>query len=124
MIPNAFKLDYVYQQRIGFQSTGAATEDVLDRVVRPGQVLILTYMGLRNLDHAMTSLVMGWKDGDVWHDRYEQAAPAADTLYWMEHLVIVREGQRPGARVAGATSGDHLILELEGFYGRIEEERI
>jgi hypothetical protein len=124
MIPGAFKLDHVYQERVGFTSAGAATEDVLDNILPPGQVLIATYVGVENRTSAYTRLLIGVKDGEVFHALFEQDSPAANNIYWMEHFIIAREGQRICARLTGATSGDVVIMEIQGYYGRIEVERL
>lgn len=123
MIPGAFSLDHVYQKSIDFYSAGATTEDVLDDVVPPGQAVIATYVGVENRTTAYTRLVLGVRDGDNFYPMYEEDSPAADNVYWMEHVIIAREGQRICARLTGATAADQIHMEIQGYYGKITPER-
>jgi len=53
------------------------------------------------------------RDGN-YHWLWEQASPAADTLYWSEENIVLAEGEILGIRQATNTADDILQLKLNG----------
>lgn len=119
MIPKEFELERVYQKRIDHAASGAAIEDVTDDPVDVGKTLIVQAVAVIDQTTAFTKLRIGYKRGSLFHGFFEQDTAALNTTYNLDVPMILIEGDMVCAQLVGATAADKVIIEIQGYEGRM-----
>lgn len=84
--------------------------------VKPGRLHFIFLVTVEDKTTAYTKLRIGINDNENFHAYEGQASPSAATLYWMDELMILREGQRVRANLTGVTANDDLVMNVHGFW--------
>ncbi len=101
----------------------AANDEVIFAPRRERAFTEITRWSVEDRDHAATSVrtvVRGRGGVDIPEN--EQKTVAGATLYWDDQGTFLDDNESLVAAFAGATAGDHLVLNVEGFYRPLDEE--
>lgn len=116
-----FPLDRIRRKPIRFISAGVATEYIDDDRVKPGYEHIITRVALENQTTAFTQFRLGVWDGANYQLSEEQKTPAAATLYWTTDPIYLSEGENLRIELKGCTSGDVVMVYIDGFFRKLSE---
>jgi len=102
-------------ERLRLISTGAATENIdLPRIDENWRAKI-TKVSVENRTSAMSRVVLGIVRGGVFHIFEEENWPQADDVTWSDGPFYLTEGDVLRVQVAGATSGDEIVVFVNGY---------
>jgi len=83
--------------------------------VPPGETWVITSHSFEN-ETGARGTARGYAEGHGYdHWFWEQASPAAATLYWSEEEIRLSEGERLTVRQATCTADDILQLLINGY---------
>ena len=95
-------------------ATGGTYDYVKSDQVPPGQIWHIRNHSFEN-ETGARGTARGYVDGHGYeHWLWEQASPAAATLYWSEEDIVLTEGEKLAVRQATVTALDELQLLING----------
>jgi len=104
-----------YVKRLTATSDGSTNYDVDDTPVPAGKKIVITHWAAKDSTSAFTALKLGVKRAGYFHELEEEKNPNADTLYWTKSEFHFTEGEVISTRFVGTTSGDKLVVFLDGY---------
>lgn len=114
---------YPYVKVLRAVSDGRTDFYVDDEPVPAGRKIIITHWAAINKNHGFTKLTFLRKGHGYDHEFTAWGSPAADTLYWTNWEYHFTEGEVISTRFTGTTSGDELIVYLDGYWIKTEAEK-
>jgi len=107
---------YHYRKRLKKVSGGATDEDVKDDPVKPGRIHVIQHVSMCDEDNAFTKLKLGIQRHGYVHWKFNEDYPAADQWIEFDKELWLHEGEVLLARFTGTTSGDKLLVHVDGYW--------
>ena len=103
-------------------SDGSANVDIELPAVPNGYKRTIQHISTEDETTDFTELRIGYKTRfDVYHWWEEEKSPGAATLYWMNDLKVIQEGDKLVIRFTGTTDADILAAYIDGFTEKVRE---
>ena len=113
---NRTERENVFRRRLSAVSAGGTYDDLKFGPVKSGELYKIEQISVENETTAFTKIRVFTNGHGYSHYRFEQASPAATTLYWSEEDIYLGEGDILVVRCTGCTNGDKLAAYLDGKY--------
>jgi hypothetical protein len=109
----------LYHKEVIRTSAGGTYDDIEIPRIDPGLALEVRHVSVENRTSNFTRLVIGPAKGNTFHQKEEVDSPVANDIYWTRSRMWVPEGWTLRARCTGCTSGDVLVMYVEGILYKV-----
>lgn len=109
------KFERLYRRTKGVKGVSGSVVYIKLSPVGPGKIRVLTHVTVEDKTTAYTKVRVGIDHGGILYYLDELGSPAADELAVARSDVLLGEGDRFFAELAGTTTADELVMTCCGW---------
>lgn len=113
---------YPYSKRLKLVKEGSGAENIDDKVVKSGRVIVLTGVSVEDVTSALDRVRIGKHNGSYFHPWEEALEPEAGELSFSQEEQWIREGEHFRAVLTGGDAEDVCWVYLEGYWMRSDSK--